>query len=164
MQDSIKACARLEVKHLRPYDYDEKSGLWLYREIHREEAYNLVSDTGRVQLHTFCYGTASRANGFNFIALSNDGTAPAVGDTTLTGELSGNVLTRAQGKVTLPTGNGTVTTIARTFTYTGASQQVQKTALFDLVALGVMNHEILFTPRTLLLNDQLAMTFSVTLS
>ena len=158
MRARAKATLRVE----RAYDFDEKRGVWMRRAEEEVEAYNLLTNTGRVQLHTFMYGTSSRTNGFNYIALSNDGTAPAAGDTSLTAELSGNGLSRVQGTVTLPTGSGNVTGIAHTFTFVGSSQAVQKVALFDSASGGVMNHEILYTQRTLLTNDQLAVTVSIT--
>lgn len=159
------ARAKVRVHVERAYDFDDRRGLWLYRQEDEDvEALNILTNTGRVQLHSFGYATTSRTNGFNYIALTNDGTAPAAGDTTLASELSGNGLTRAQGTVTLPTGSGNQTTIAKTFTYSGGgSQAVQKTALFDSAAVGVMNHEILFTQRTLFTNDQLTVTFTITL-
>jgi hypothetical protein len=83
----------------------------------------------------------------------------------LTTELFGNGLTRALGTVTLPTGSGTITTIAKQFTYTGGTNQsVQKTALFDASTGGNMAHEILFTQRLLVINDTLTLTFSITLT
>ena len=69
--------------------------------------------------------------------------------------------------MTLPTGSGTSTTIVNTFTYTGSSQAVQKTALFTVAGppvAGIMNHEIAFTQRTLFTNDTLTLTFTVTTS
>lgn len=160
--------AKARIHHERPYDYDEKRGLWLYKPVGEdEEAFNLLTNTGRVQLHNFAYGTVTRANGFNWIGLTNDGTAPAATDTSLTAELTGNGLDRAQGTVTLPVGTGNQTTIAHTFTFTGGgSQAIQKTALFDAAGppvAGVMNHEIAFTQRTLFTNDTLTVTFTITL-
>lgn len=164
--------AKVVVQQKRAYDYDEKTGLYQYRDEGEEvTAYNLVTDAGRVAIHTYIYGTsaqrsaASLGTGLNFIAISSDGTAPAAGDTTLAGELSGNGLTRAQGTVTLPTGSGTTTTVQHVFTYTNVSSQtVQKTALFDAASVGKMAHEILFSQRTLFQNDTLTVTFSITLS
>ena len=136
-----------------------------------EEVGNLVTDAGRVAIHTYIYGTTAQrtsgglsGTGFNYIALSNDGTAPAAGDTSLTGELSGDGLDRVQGTVTLPTGSGTITTVENEFTFSGSSQAVQKTALFDDSSGGKMAHEILFSQRTLSNGDTLTLTFSITLS
>lgn len=163
--DMIKARAKVRIHHERQYDFDEKTGLWIYRTVDEdEEVYNLLTNTGRVQLHTFAYGTAPRTNGFNYIALTDDATPPAATDTVLTGELVGNGLTRVQGSVTLPTGSGNITTVLNVFTYSGGvAQSVQKTALFDSAAVGVMNHELAFTPRVLTTSDTLSVTFSITL-
>jgi hypothetical protein len=160
--------AVLRVHVERAYDYDEKQGVWLYRPEEAEEVHNLLTNTGRVQLHTQCYGTTGLlTNGFNWIGLTNDSAAPAATDTALASELVGNGLSRAQGLVTLPTGMNNQTTIANTFTYTGGSSQaVQKTALFTQAGppvAGVMNHEISFTQRTLFTNDTLTLTFTITL-
>jgi hypothetical protein len=157
--------ARVLVHHETAYDFDETVGLWLYRPAEEDEFVdNLILDAGRVQLHVQCYETSGLlTNGFNYIGLSNDGTAPAASDTTLTGELSSDGLSRAQGTVTPPTGSGTQTTIAKTFTYTGSSQAVQKSALFTAASSGVMAHEVLFTQRTLATNDTLTLTYTITL-
>ncbi len=161
------ARAKVLVHQERPYAFDEDRGIWLYKQVGEdEEAWNLITNTGRVQLHTQVYGTAGLlTNGFNWIALSNDATAPAATDTTLAGEIVGNGLSRVQGNVTLPTGSGTQTTVANTFTFTGGgSQAVQKTALFTAGVSGVMNHEISFTQRTLFTSDTLTLTFTITTS
>ena len=157
--------ARCRIHHERAYDFDSKTGLFLRRIVDEDEiVLNEITNAGRIRLHTFCYNTASRTNGLNYIALSNDATAPDPADTSLASELSGNGLTRAQGTVTLPTGSGNQTTIQHVFTYTGGgSQGVQKTALFDASTSGTMAHEIAFTQRTLFTNDTLTCTFTITL-
>jgi hypothetical protein len=169
--DMVKARAILNVRHDRPYDFDEKSGVWLYRKESEEEVGNILTDAGRRAIHTLIYGTAAQKTsisagvGLHYIGLTNNATAPAAGDTVLTTELFGNGLTRALGTVTLPTGSGTITTIAKQFTYTGGTNQsVQKTALFDASTGGNMAHEILFTQRLLVINDTLTLTFSITLT
>lgn len=172
MKQLITARAFLKVRHDTAYDYDERRKLWVYRKGEEEEVGNILTDAGRVTLHTFIYGTAGQriaaslgAGGLNYIGLTNDAAAPAAGDTSLTGELSGNGLDRVQGTVTLPTGSGTISSIQHQFTYTGgAPQSVQKTALFDASSGGNMAHEILFTQRTLATNDTLTMTFNITLT
>jgi hypothetical protein len=98
----------------------------------------------------------------SYIGLSDNGTAPAAGDTSLAAELVGDGLTRAAGTVTLPTGPGTTTTIEHEFIYTGIpAQTVQKTALFDAASGGNMAHEILFTQRTLNTNDYVLIIFEI---
>jgi hypothetical protein len=128
-----------------------------------EKQHNLILNVGRVQYHKQCFGTSGlSANGMNYIALSNDATAPAATDTTLTAEIAANGLSRAQGTVTLPTGSGNQTTVDKTFTATGA-QACQKAALFDASSAGNMNHELLFTQRSLQTNDTIQVTYTLTL-
>ena len=170
--ESHNVRARCKIQHHVAYDFDEKRGLWLYRLESEEEIGNLITDAGRRTVHTYIYGTAAQrvaaslgADGLSYIALSNDAGSPAAGDTALAGELSGNGLTRAAGVVTLPTGAGTITTVAKQFTYTGGGTQgVQKTALFDATSSGHMAYEILFTQRTLNTSDTITITFSITLA
>jgi len=161
--------ARAAIRHERPYDYDERSGIWLRKVVDEQEAWNIITDAGRVRIHTYIYGSAGQRSGlgggFNYIALSDDAVAPLAADTVLTSELTTNGLQRALGTVTLHTGSGTQTVIQKVFTYVGGSPQaVQKTALFDLSVVGVMAHEIQFSQRTLFTNDTLTVSFSITLS
>lgn len=189
----IRGHARAEIVHRRPYDFDERRGVWVLREASREvvaeprrrwrdviteivdgarmgrldeqTAYNLILNAGRVQMHRQVYGTSGlSANGFNYIAWTNDSGAPAAGDTVLASEIAANGLTRAQATtVTLPVGAGNQTTVDRTFNLSG-TQAVQKTALFDAASVGVMNHEIQFTARSLANGDTLQATFTLTLA
>jgi hypothetical protein len=170
--ESHNVRALCKIQHHVAYDYDEKRGLWLYRLEHEEEVGNLITDAGRRTVHTFLYGTAAQRisaslgpDGLSYIGLSNDAGSPVAGDTTLAGELSGDGLDRTQGTVTLPLGAGTVTEVAKQFTYTGGpAQGVQKTALFDAASSGNMAHEILFTQRTLNTSDTITITFQITLA
>jgi hypothetical protein len=161
----IPAFALVQVVHKRPVRRDPETGLWHYETLSDETVHNLLTNTGRVQLHTAAYSTTPPANGFNYIGLTADATAASATDTTLASELSGNGLTRAQGTVILATGSGNQTAVARTFTYSGGpSQLVSKGALFNLSSGGVMNHEVVFaSARTLNTNDTLAVTFTLTL-
>lgn len=166
--------AHAVIRHERPYDYDEKKGLWLYRLLDIVEADNIVTDAGRVQIHTYLYGAGGQRSGLggglNYIALSNDGTAPAAADTVLASEITNTPSTaglqRALASITLPTGAGTQTTIQKVFTFTGTPgpQSVQKTAAFDASSGGVMAHEIQFSSRTLFTNDTLTVTLTITLA
>lgn len=167
----IQARATCRIRHERAYDYDKRRGIWLRRLESEEEVGNILTDAGRRTLHTFIYGTAAQrtsaslgADGLSYIALSNDAGSPAAGDTALTGELSGSGLDRVMGTVTLPTGSGTITTVSNQFTFTGGTQNVQKTALFDAASGGNMAHEILFTQRTLNTSDTITITFQITLT
>ncbi len=128
-----------------------------------EEVHNVITNVGRIQLHKAGYDTTGLpTNGFNYIALSNDTLTETASSTTLSTEIAANGLSRAQGTVTLPTGSGNQTTIAKTFTATGA-QAAQKAALFDASSAGDMNHALAFTQRSLVTDDTLACTFTITL-
>lgn len=160
------AVVRVHVE--RAYDFDEKRGLWVRRqEDDDEEAHNVLTNVGRVQLHAQCYGSSDvLSNGFNWIGLSNDAAVPAATDSALASELIGSGLSRAQGSVVLPTGASNQTTVVNTFIFTGISQAVQKTALFTQAGpppAGVMNHEIAFTQRSLFVNDIITLTFTISL-
>lgn len=169
IQESVPSVrAKVRIHHERPYEYDEKRGLWLSRLVdEEEEVFNILTNTGRVQLHNFAYGITPRTNGFNHIGLSNNATPPSAPDTSLAAELTGFGLDRAQGTVTLPVGAGNQTTILHVFTYTGgAPQGVQKCALFDSPGPpvnGVINHEVQFVQRTLFTNDTLTVSYTITM-
>jgi hypothetical protein len=156
--------ARVRIHHEVAYDRDPKTGLWLTRAIDEdEEVENLILNAGRVQLHAQCYKAAGLlTNGFNYIGLSNDVGSPNATDTTLTGEISGDGLDRAQGTITPPTGSGNQTQVQKVFTYVGSTQGVQKSALFT-ATVGVMAHEVTFTPRLLGNGDTLTVTYTITL-
>lgn len=130
-----------------------------------ETVKNLITNAGRVFLHTQGYSTASGvAGGLCYIALSNDTLTETASSTTLSTEIAANGLSRAQGTVTLASGSGTSTTIAKTFTCTTTSQAAQKAALFTASSAGTMNHVLSFTQRTLQVGDSLAVTFTITTS
>lgn len=160
-QAEIKIGAKLKVTHKRPVKQDPVTGLWVYETVSEEEKTNLITNTGRVQLHTQCY-SATPGNAFRFIGLTNDATAPAATDSTLTGEITTAGLGRAAGTVTLASGSGTTTTIERVFTATGAIS-AQKAALFNAASGGVMNHVVAFTPKTLANGETLTITYTITL-
>ena len=135
-------------------------------EVETDEVSNIVTSAGLDQIHAFAYGTAVRANGLNYIALSNNAAAPAPSDVVLAGEFTGLGLDRHIGSVTHVAGTS-VTTVEYTFVYGGASQGIQKAALFDVAGpppAGVMAHEVQFTTRTLFLGDTLTVQYSITLS
>lgn len=177
--------AHVRVVHSRPKNWkkDPRTGLlvpdvqWAWSDrlrclapledqvevVDEAEALNLITNAGRVFMHTQCYGSAGLgANGLNYIALSNDTLTETAASTTLSNEIAANGLTRAQGTVTLPTGSGTQTTVAKTFTATGA-QSAQKAALFTAAAAGTMQHALAFTQQTLANGNTLAVTFTLTL-
>jgi len=166
--------ALVRVHHERAYDFDEKRGLWLRKQVDDDEVIpNLITNAGRVQLHEQCYETSGSGailtNGFNWIGLDDADATPSETDTALPDELVVGVapgLERAQGTVTVPTGALTQTTIAKTFTFTGSTQIVNMCALFTVTGppvAGIMAHEVNFTDRTLVTNDTLTITYTITL-
>lgn len=187
--------AQVRVVHRRPMDFDARRGLWVFHEPDPEEriarpfdlraiceeiiegarfgrlsedtAWNLITNVGRIFLHTQGYGTTGLgANGLNWIALSNDTLTETATSTTLSNEIAANGLARAQGTVTLPVSSGNQTTVDKTFTCSTAQQGAQKTALFTASTSGTMNHALAFTQRTLQPGppgDTLQITFTITL-
>jgi hypothetical protein len=161
--------AAVRVHHEVAYDFDEKRGLYVYRQVDEDEVvYNLLTYVGRVQLHTQCYSTGSiLTNGFNWIGLTNDSSFENDTDVALAGEFTADGLQRQQGTVTLPTGSGNQTQIQKVFTYMGGgSQGVQKAALFTESGpppAGVMAHEVKFTQRILNPSDTFTVTYTITL-
>lgn len=124
---------------------------------------NLVTNAGRDFLHLQGYQTTGLGtNGLNFIALTNTAITPAVGDTTLSGEIVTNGLSRAQGTVA-HTGGTNTTTVAHTFTCATAAQACQGCALFTASSAGTMNHEFSFTQRSLQVADTITTTHSISL-
>ncbi len=129
-----------------------------------DESWNLITNVGRVFIHTQVYGTTlASINGLNYIAISNDPVTETSTSTTLSNEITTNGFARAQGVVTLPTGSGTSTIVDHTFTCSGP-QSSQKAALFTAVSGGVMNHVLPYAQRPLFPGDTLEITFTLTIS
>ena len=130
---------------------------------YHHEGHNLLVDEGKEFVEDQLGGVGGTAVA-EFVAMSNDGSAPTAGETTCDTEIAANGLSRADGLFT-DTGTGTYT-ITKTFTATGA-QSAQKSCLFTDVTNGepdtllAMNT---FTQVTLANNDQLSVTWTVTIS
>jgi hypothetical protein len=161
--DSLKlGRASMKVVHRRAYDFDEKTGLFMYKDEDPELVWNVKTNAGIDFNHTQSYGTSPAGNGLNYIALSNDALTENAASTTLSSEIVANGLERAQGTVAHTPG-ATTTTVSKVFTATGA-QAAQKAALFTASSAGTMHHALAFTQRTLATNDQLSLTFTITIS
>lgn len=159
--------ARAVITHARKVGIDAQ-GRPVYETLDEQVTHNLILDGGRVALHTYIYGTSAQrtsaglGGGFNYIAISNDASAAAAGDTALTSELTANGLGRALATVVLPTGSGNETVLSKVFTYTGGTPQgVQKAAVFDAASGGKMIHEISFTQRTLFEDDTITVQYTI---
>lgn len=125
---------------------------------------NLLTTDGRDEFHQTMYiDTTATQTGFNFIAVTSDATAPNASDTILTGEITTGGLIRVLATTRTHTDDTNQSTIAVTFTASAIHSNVQKSGLFDLVAVGVLSHENTFTLADLEVNDTLTITWTLTL-
>ena len=112
--------------------------------------------------------TASTGTGIyssaNFIALTENATAPADSDTVLAGELTSGGFTRAIAAYAHGAGTSTYT-LTKTFTSSDATSRVlQKIAVFNALSGGTMVFETAIpSPPTLVSGDQVALTETVTI-
>lgn len=133
-----------------------------YDVLFEDETWNVITNVGRDFLHDQGYATSGLgSNGLNYIALSNDPVTETSTSTVLSNEIVANGLSRAQGTFAHTAGTNT-TTIDKTFTATGA-QSAQKAGLFTAVSVGIMNHVLGFTQRSLISGDTLEITYTITL-
>lgn len=95
------------------------------------------------------------------IGLTTDGTAPAAGDTTLTGEITTGGLARLAGTYAHTPG-ATSYTISGSWTASATHTNVQKAGLFNASTGGVMAFEtMLNAAATLASGDQLQVTWTI---
>jgi hypothetical protein len=128
-----------------------------------QKVHNLLTDAGRDFLHQQGYETSGLgSNGSNYIALTTNSDAPADGDTTLTDEITTGGLSRSQGTVSHTAGQNT-TSITKTFTATATHTAVQKGGLFTAASSGTLVHEAPFSAVNLVSNDQLKVSWVVTI-
>ena len=156
--------ASARISHKRPYDFDEKLGTWLYKEIDEPEiVWNVITNSGRDFLHQQGYASSGiGANGLNYIGLSNDTLTETATSTVLSNEIVLNGLIRAQGVFAHTPGTNT-STIDKTFTCTTLPQAAQKAGLFSAVTVGTGCHFLAFTQRSLQVADTLQITYTITL-
>jgi len=95
-----------------------------------------------------------------YIALTNTAITPAATDTSLSGEITTNGLSRALGTPT-HTSNATSFTLANTFTATG-TQAAQAAAILNASSSGTMCFENTFTQASLASGDTLTVTWTIT--
>jgi hypothetical protein len=131
--------------------------------IDEEEVTNVITNGGRDFVMDQAYGTSPGSNGLNWIALSDSTLTETAASTTLSGEITGNGLARAQGTYAHTAGTSTLT-VSRVFTATGA-QSCRKAALFSASSGGTMNHAVAFaSAKSLDPGDTLSVTFTITVS
>lgn len=131
--------------------------------IHDYTNHNLLTNEGKEFIEAEL-GNSGTTDEVQYVAMSNDGTAPAAGDTTCPSEITTNGLERALGAYT-STGTG-VWTISKTFTATGA-QSAQKSCLLTDATAGepdTLFAESLMTSVSLQTNDQVTVTWTITVS
>lgn len=131
-------------------------------EVYHYEDHNLITNAGKDFISAQIGSSSPGANGANYIALSSDSTAPAATDTTLTGEISGSGLDRAQGTYSHTAGTNTFT-VQKVFTASGTVSAIQKTGLFSASSSGTMMAENTFSSVNLISGDQLTVTWTITI-
>jgi len=116
------------------------------------------------------YTTGTQPAAANYMALTANVTAPAGGDTTLTGEIvtGGGGLVRAQATYAHTNGQATAT-LTKTFTANGSDAlpvTIGKIGIFNAASSGTMVHETLLSATATLTvsGDQLTVTETVTAS
>lgn len=129
--------------------------------------HNTFTNAGRDLAHAQMYtNTSAGTRGAGFIAVSADTGTPAAGDTALTGEIATGGLTRADA--TTPgkahSAGTNTSTVGHTFTASSAHTAVHKAALFNASSGVTMAHAAVFSSDvTLAINDQLQVTFTLTM-
>lgn len=127
---------------------------------------NLLTDGGRDFFHQQNYtNIVAGTQGGNGIALSDDAGDPAVGDTTLVGEITTGGLTRVEASVISHIAGTNVTTIENIFTATIIFTALHKSALFNQPTLGgQITHSSAFSADVnLQASDTLTVTWTLTL-
>lgn len=142
------------------------------QEIYRNEQHNLITTVGKDFISAQLGSTSPGSNGANYIALTTTAVTPAAGDTALASEITTNGLSRAQGTYAHTAGQSTFT-VSKTFTATNSFTNVQAAGLFTAAVTGspgaggddgTMMAENTFTAVSLANNDQLTITWTITLS
>lgn len=130
-----------------------------------ENVHNVYTNAGRDRAHQEQYtNTAAGTRGAGFVAVSADTAAPAATDTALTGEITTGGLARADATTKTHTNGTNTSTIEHTYTASAAHTAVHKAAIFNAASAGTMSHAAVFsTDVTLAINDQLKVTFTLTL-
>jgi hypothetical protein len=113
---------------------------------YEHEDHNLRTTAGGDWQSSVMGNTSAPPATCNYIALSNDGTAPAAGDTSVASEIVSNGLSRAQGTYA-HTGGTASFTVQKVFSATG-TQASQKTGLLNASSSGTLCFENTYTQVT----------------
>lgn len=122
---------------------------------------NLITDAGVDALFEAHNNVAFRAD---YMAVSNNATAPATTDTTLAGELSTNGFDRTEATYAHSAGTSTGTMVA-SWTATGTVADIHKMGLFTAVSSGTLVYTTAFsTDASVTADDTLEVTDTITIS
>lgn len=126
---------------------------------------NLLTTVGRDLLHNTGLQATGQPAGGQYVALSADAGNPVVGDTTLTAEITTPAgLARASAAYS-HTATTNTSTLIKTFTNDGGVQVagIRRSATFNATSAGVMVFSNTYTSVTLEVNDQLQVTWTITI-
>lgn len=129
--------------------------------------HNLTTDAGKAWMAAQLYtNTAAGTRGAGFVASTQSTITPAVGDTTLTGEIATNGLSRADATTKTWTAGTNTALVEHTFTATGSFTSVLASALFNASSAGTMPHIANFSSGsgTLVANDTLKISWNITIT
>lgn len=122
---------------------------------------NLITDAGIDAVATAHQGTAFRAD---WMAVSNNASAPSASDTTLTGELSSSGFDRDNSTYAHTPGASTLT-LTSSWTATGTVANIHKMGLFTASTSGTLVYTTAFSvDASVTADDTLEVTDTVTLS
>lgn len=129
---------------------------------HKQRTYNLRTNVG-IDFVADALSFSPQPAPANYIAVSTDAGAPLVGDTVLASEVVGNGLTRALGTYA-HTSFATSFTVEKVFSVTGGPQTINKAALFNAAAGGVLVFEaLLSSSATVTTSDTLTISWTINL-
>lgn len=129
--------------------------------------HQLLTDAGKDWMHQQVYtNTAAGTRGAGFIASTESAITPAVGNTTLTGEITTNGLARADATTKTHTAASNSSTVEHTFTASGSFTSVLASALFNASSAGTMPHIANFATGSGIMasGDTLKITWTLNLS
>lgn len=124
-----------------------------------ETRHNLRTNAGGDWQASVMANTSAPPATCNYIALSNDSTAPAPSDTSVASEIAANGLSRAQGTYAHTTGTSSFT-VQKVFSATG-TQASQKAGLLNASSSGTLCFENTYTQVTVNNGDTLTVTWTV---
>ena len=107
---------------------------------------NLLTNGGRDWMHAQVYtNTSAGTRGSGYIAVSEETTNPAAGDTTLASEITTNGLARVDAGTKSHSAGTNSTLIETTMTASGSFTDVVKSGLFNASSGGTLTHAAKYT-------------------